>query len=273
MADKNEQYSDQPFNRAAEREARARGPRERQAGIAKLFSAGQEMAPGVLAFQKSLVGGLARGAALEQKRLEQRKAPKARLEAGAARGARMEGLVSALSEIKSVLGHVQQGLAEPGIFHGYVRLASGAAAVDHQVVAAFADRANCPVRKVVKTDANGYFRMTLAPDGKEKPRNNAGGKEQAVEVLILDASGKEVYRDPFPPELQADTASAFRFYPLLGKDFVPDRRREPAEKEPVKAETPGKQDAAVKPDVKVDVAGKARAPGTVTADMLKRPKA
>jgi hypothetical protein len=64
-------------------------------------------------------------------------------------------------------------------------------------------------------------------------------------VMILDATGREVYRDPFPPALQADAASAFRFYPLLGTAFVPDSQR--AQPKPEATRTAAFQDTPVAP--------------------------
>jgi len=221
----------------------AQRTRERQAGIASLFGEAGDEAPAMLSLQKGLLAGIGAALSREAKRLEargDRKTP--RNGAMARRAERVARLKHNLGEAETLVRRVVESVAEPGMFHGYVWLGSGAPAVGYAV------RITPPGASVkpmsAKTDDTGYFRMAVAAPATKSPgaKRERGAKTAAAksaaqnatnaaagtgahcnaQVDILDPAGRLIFRDPAPPGFDGGNAPAFRIYPLLGKEFAID---------------------------------------------------
>lgn len=218
-------------NTDAERERDPR-EREREAGIQGLFADARELGPQILALQKSILAGLAASQAQEAKRLERRGADRQRVARVTERAARMEALRADLLEAETAVRHVADGIAEPGIFHGYVRLPSGAPAVGYTVSIVGTPR-QTRSRLAAMTDESGYFRMAVnnpPATGKsgaaashaaaEKTRSRSAPPTRGASAEVADPAGRTVLRDPVPLTFEDNRRSEFRFYPLLGRDFA-----------------------------------------------------
>lgn len=229
---------------------RERDPREceRQAGIESLSADARELGPQILALQKSVLAGLAGSQAREAKRLEQRGADRQRVARIAERAARMETIRADLLEAETAVRNVVDGFQQPGIFHGYVRQASGAPAAGYTV--SVVGIRQTKTRLAAKTDESGYFRMVVdAPTPQVKAKASAAAPApsrsaaatprtqskpppappppppspppppRGAAVEVADPAGRTVLRDPVPITFEDKRRSEFRIYPLLGKEF------------------------------------------------------
>lgn len=213
--------------------AEAERVRARQAGIARMFAEGKDIGPAVFTLQKALLGGLMHAQGREARRLEADGKDKERIVAINARMERLAALGAELGEAETLAKRFAGNIAQPGMFHGYVRLASGAPAIGYAVrVSGVIGGRTKQVSG--KTDDSGYFRIAVNARGEKEKSHDAGEKaaaasEPAFAVDILDPAERIVLADPAPPRFASDRGSVFRFYPLLGKQLSVDDRVKAAE--------------------------------------------
>jgi hypothetical protein len=228
------------------------------AGLTGAFSNLLKGGPQVLALQQELLDGIGRAHAREAARLadagRSKEDPRVRQLAGRSR--EFEQVAAELSSNLALMGRAVQTFQTDGIFPGYVIHADGTPAADHQVrlrwraAAAVAGNDKLPtaLERTASTDAEGYFRVELAPQAKDDARTvdvklnrdvlarmaalmdaepeaataaapaapAAATVANASEVQVFDSKGTLVLEDPMPPTFE-HMSSDLRWY-VLGMD-------------------------------------------------------
>ncbi len=216
--------------------------RERQAAIDMLIKEGRVIGPAILELQVNLLRGLRKSQRREAERLAKLDGQRPRMAALQRRAERLAVIGDHVDAARMAISRFIDGASKPGVFHGYVLLASGAPARDHTVrLAGVGEGRTKPM--TTPTDDSGYFRFdvetkTSGTRGEVKTANNAQHSEPPIgsvgaqpvdpasaekiastSVEVVDPAGRVVYRDPSPPTFGERRDPGFRLYPLLGEKF------------------------------------------------------
>ena len=199
--------------------------------LTQAFGEALDLAPGLLAVQRSLLGGLALSQRREAARLG-RTLDKDHplLQVARARTAAFDQLrddaESGLKQGAQVASNVNQ----PGVFFGYVREGNGAAAPGLEVRLVLNDAIFKGEVFKDRTDENGFFRIQVPLD-KATQRDSAKVSVQETVVMVSstapgrasvhDDKGQELLRDPLPPTFETN-ATEMRLY-TLGVEASPKR--------------------------------------------------
>lgn len=215
---------------------------ERQAAINKLVDEGRAIGPAILELQVGLLRGLRRSQRREAERLAKRDGQRQRIAALERRAEQLAVIGDHVDAARMATSRFLDGAGKPGVFHGYVLLASGAPARDHTVrLSGVASGRAKPM--TTPTDDSGYFRFdveteTSSARGNTKPAILAENSDPPINFIgaepikpapaekigntsveVFDPAGRVVYRDPSPPTFGERREPAFRLYPLLGERF------------------------------------------------------
>jgi hypothetical protein len=195
--------------------------------LTEAFGEALDLAPGLLAVQRGLLGGLALSQRREVKRLARTlDKDDPRLRAAMARTQAFERLRDDAETGLQQGGRVADNVNQPGVFFGYVRQADGTAAPGLEVRLQLQDEVFKGELFKARTDEHGFFRIQLPIDQIDN-WTRAKGSIKTGEVIVgastttgrasvHDEKGQELLRDPLPPTFEEHT-SEMRLY-TLGMD-------------------------------------------------------
>lgn len=191
--------------------------------LTQAFGEALDLAPGLLAVQRGLLGGMALSQRRETARLGRTlDKDHPRLQAAMARSADFDQLRDDAESGLKQSAQVASNVSQPGVFFGYVREGDGAAATGLEVRLVLSDEIFKGEVFKDRTDENGFFRIQVPLDKATQRKSVKVGVEEAVVVVsstapgrasVHDDKGQELLRDPLPPTFEAN-ATEMRLYTL-----------------------------------------------------------